>query len=324
MYLLIPMVKSGSERSAKYAMKYDAYVLMLRSKLLRGQAILDMLNRGSQANYLLDSNIAAWLQEFPLAYGQRGDFYDMVRSVLSKWDMLSETDKANLQTKWLLKGFPIEIWNRLETKHNELTTFQLTHNFHNIKVRYETDVFPYPSIAEQQEENLADSPFLINPILDFQLDYETMPSEKEIYSQNYWRQQNIKYGSCDFNYVWTDAKMDKILNLQTIIDNLEPLRVDKTVVLETQLLDLIPIEGLVAYWKFDEGIGLTAYDYTTNNNHGTLTGSPLPLWVIGLYGNALRFQSDDTYLVVPPSSSLHILNDVTIALWIKRVGIDTG
>jgi hypothetical protein len=37
--------------------------------------------------------------------------------------------------------------------------------------------------------------------------------------------------------------------------------------------------GLVAYWKFDEGSGTIAHDSTTNNNHGTLYGSPV--WFTG-------------------------------------------
>lgn len=36
--------------------------------------------------------------------------------------------------------------------------------------------------------------------------------------------------------------------------------------------------GLVGYWKFDEGTGLTAFDSTVNGNNGTLTGGPI--WTI--------------------------------------------
>ena len=31
-------------------------------------------------------------------------------------------------------------------------------------------------------------------------------------------------------------------------------------------------EGLVGYWKFNEGRGDTAYDMTVNKNHGSLGG----------------------------------------------------
>ena len=42
--------------------------------------------------------------------------------------------------------------------------------------------------------------------------------------------------------------------------------------------------GLVGYWKFNEGSGLTVKDHSENDNHGTLTsdtadgGSGIPTW----------------------------------------------
>jgi len=36
--------------------------------------------------------------------------------------------------------------------------------------------------------------------------------------------------------------------------------------------------GLVGYWRFDEGTGMTAYDSTSNNNHGTLTNMDAANW----------------------------------------------
>lgn len=36
--------------------------------------------------------------------------------------------------------------------------------------------------------------------------------------------------------------------------------------------------GLVAYYKFDEGTGITTADATPNNNHGTLVNGPI--WVV--------------------------------------------
>ena len=38
-------------------------------------------------------------------------------------------------------------------------------------------------------------------------------------------------------------------------------------------------EGLVGYWKFNEGSGTTAYDSSPNDNHGTLEGDPV--WFTG-------------------------------------------
>jgi prepilin-type N-terminal cleavage/methylation domain-containing protein len=49
--------------------------------------------------------------------------------------------------------------------------------------------------------------------------------------------------------------------------------------------------GLVDYWSFDEGTGTIAYDYSGNNNNGTLYNGPT--WITGKVGNALSFDGVD-------------------------------
>lgn len=44
------------------------------------------------------------------------------------------------------------------------------------------------------------------------------------------------------------------------------------------------LDGLVAWWKLDEGAGTTAYDSSGNGYHGTLVNSPV--WTNGLNGSA--------------------------------------
>ncbi len=80
--------------------------------------------------------------------------------------------------------------------------------------------------------------------------------------------------------------------------------------------------GPVAYWKFDEGEGDTAYDESNNNNDGNLAGtcpggSTCPTWVAGKYGSALSFDGTDEYVSVPDSVSLGITNALTISAWVK-------
>ena len=69
--------------------------------------------------------------------------------------------------------------------------------------------------------------------------------------------------------------------------------------------------NLVGYWTFDEGSGTTAFDYSGNNYHGTITGAE---WVTGQLAGALRFNGED-YVVVPPQAWSSIEKQVTIALW---------
>jgi hypothetical protein len=73
--------------------------------------------------------------------------------------------------------------------------------------------------------------------------------------------------------------------------------------------------GPIAHWKFDEGEGTTAYDYTNNNNDGTLTNGPT--WAEGRYGSAVNFDSTDDYIDAGENDSLNITNAITIEAWVK-------
>src|SRR2546425_8058185 len=77
-------------------------------------------------------------------------------------------------------------------------------------------------------------------------------------------------------------------------------------------------QGLVGYWKFDEGKTRVAADSSGNGNNGALKGSGGPTWISGVLSNALRFDGADEYVNVPNSASLGISGDITVAAWIKR------
>jgi len=76
-------------------------------------------------------------------------------------------------------------------------------------------------------------------------------------------------------------------------------------------------DGLVGYWSFDEGGGTVAYDYSGNNNNGTVYGSPN--WVARNGGWALQLDGINDYVAVPNSASLNPPNAITLAAWYKPV-----
>ena len=79
--------------------------------------------------------------------------------------------------------------------------------------------------------------------------------------------------------------------------------------------------NLVAWWKFDEGTGDRALDWSGNNNHATLMGNPQ--WVAGYDGDALDLDGNNDHVY---SSDVSIpTNAFTIAFWFNsETGFDAG
>lgn len=59
----------------------------------------------------------------------------------------------------------------------------------------------------------------------------------------------------------------------------------------------------IAYWKFDEGVGTTIYDSSSNQNHGAFgAGSTAPSWLTSencIAGSCLSFNGTSNFLVLP-------------------------
>ncbi|UCC22514.1 MAG: hypothetical protein JSW23_00105 [Planctomycetota bacterium] len=76
--------------------------------------------------------------------------------------------------------------------------------------------------------------------------------------------------------------------------------------------------NLVAYWRFEEGSGTTAYDWVSDND-GTLTNGPV--WTGGQVGGALEFDGDNDYVELGTIGGTDDLaladSSFTICAWIK-------
>jgi serine/threonine-protein kinase len=75
-------------------------------------------------------------------------------------------------------------------------------------------------------------------------------------------------------------------------------------------------DGLVGYWKFDDGQGKLVTDSSPNGNHGVLLGNPR--WVAGKSGGALSFAGEGSKdaIEIRRSPSLDITGPMTIAAWV--------
>jgi hypothetical protein len=74
--------------------------------------------------------------------------------------------------------------------------------------------------------------------------------------------------------------------------------------------------NLLCWWKFDEGSGAIAFDYSGNDHHGVIYGAS---WVLdGRIGGALDFGGDGDYVVDEDAEEyLNGLSAITVCTWIK-------
>ena len=71
---------------------------------------------------------------------------------------------------------------------------------------------------------------------------------------------------------------------------------------------------LVGWWRFDEGSGTTATDFSGKGNDGILQGDTA--WVTGQLGKALQFDGVDDFVEVPHAETLMAETEVTVMAWI--------
>lgn len=73
----------------------------------------------------------------------------------------------------------------------------------------------------------------------------------------------------------------------------------------------------VAEWKFEEGIGTTAYDTSGNNNHGIFgAGSSAPTWTIGKVGKGVSFDGVSDYVNIGDIYTIGT-GDFSVNSWVK-------
>ena len=76
--------------------------------------------------------------------------------------------------------------------------------------------------------------------------------------------------------------------------------------------------SIVAEWHFDGDVN----DGSGNGNHGVVHGNPV--YVDGIFGQALEFDGDGDYVKVPTSDYLDITEMLTIEAWYFRIGNSSG
>lgn len=83
----------------------------------------------------------------------------------------------------------------------------------------------------------------------------------------------------------------------------------------------------IVYWKFNEGVGTTAYDSSTSKYNGTLYGSTLPVWINEdqcFSGKCLSFNGNNSYVDTNYDFSYGYNDSATISVWINPSTTDTS
>ena len=78
---------------------------------------------------------------------------------------------------------------------------------------------------------------------------------------------------------------------------------------------LVTDPNLMGWWKFDEGAGATALDWSGHGNHATLMGGPT--WTAGYDGDALKLDGADDYAVLPISELISSMSSATFTTWVN-------
>ncbi len=78
-------------------------------------------------------------------------------------------------------------------------------------------------------------------------------------------------------------------------------------------VSLIPKDGLVAYWSFQEGCGTSVRDHSGNRHHGTLTGAT---WQPGILDRSLLFDGSADRIFLG-ASTINPAGTFTIACWVR-------
>jgi len=85
----------------------------------------------------------------------------------------------------------------------------------------------------------------------------------------------------------------------------------------------LAVRQSAGYWKFDEGVGTSAYSSVDNTANGVLTNIASPStatsgWTkIGKYNTAINFDGSNDYVNFGNPTNLQITNQVSVSAWVK-------
>jgi len=115
---------------------------------------------------------------------------------------------------------------------------------------------------------------------------------------------------------WYSNQLNEFLTGST-----DEVRIWNTARSQTEIIDYMNSQldgnetGLVAYYNFDERLGDTVKDITSNENDGTIDGNVTRL---NFLGDGLSFDGDGDNVIIPHNTNLNLIStDFSISHWVK-------
>ncbi len=96
----------------------------------------------------------------------------------------------------------------------------------------------------------------------------------------------------------------------------EGARISNALSFQSQTHSLLGSD-LVGWWNFNEGSGTTARDISGYDNNGTIVGATYVDGVPGTGGTALEFDGVGDFIGLGNDSSLNIISNLTVSVWVK-------
>jgi hypothetical protein len=110
---------------------------------------------------------------------------------------------------------------------------------------------------------------------------------------------------------------------QKEVDYLKTFLINRLNWMDDQLhTDTTSINGLVAYYQFDEGQSTLVTDYSGNGLHGAVIGGVK--WTEGRNGGGLSFNGIDSYVNCGNSLKFNIVEQITLAAWVFPLDVANG
>ncbi|MBN2203192.1 MAG: hypothetical protein JW700_03330 [Candidatus Aenigmarchaeota archaeon] len=78
-----------------------------------------------------------------------------------------------------------------------------------------------------------------------------------------------------------------------------------------------PETGIIGFWNFDDSGDFVASDTSGNGNDCNLINMETTDWVSGISNQGLRFNGADEYLNCGDDSTLNVVGEITVMMWIK-------